>query len=61
MKLLVKREYWMEMREAGRQFVEQERTWATSVANYQQVYERLSSSEMAKKQGAFADIGESWI
>jgi glycogen(starch) synthase len=59
MKLLVKRDYWTEMREAGRHFVEQERTWATSVANYQQVYEKLTTSEMAKKQGAFTEFGES--
>lgn len=43
MKLLVKREYWTEMREAGRHFVEQERTWATSVANYREPYFRLLS------------------
>lgn len=59
MKILFKREYWTEMRTAGRHFVEQERTWANSVANYQQVYERLSTSKMAKKQGAYPDPEES--
>ena len=29
------------LRQAGRRFVEQERNWATSVANYQAAYERL--------------------
>ena len=29
---------WQKIREQGRQFVEQERNWATSVANYQKVY-----------------------
>ena len=42
MKLLAKREYWTEMRAAGRRFVETERTWATSVENYRQVYQALT-------------------
>jgi PEP-CTERM/exosortase A-associated glycosyltransferase len=46
MKLLAKREYWTEMREAGRQFVEQERTWATSVGNYSEPYARLVKSKL---------------
>ncbi len=52
MKLLAKREYWTEMREAGRQFVEQERTWATSVANYRRVYERIVGKSMAETSSA---------
>jgi PEP-CTERM/exosortase A-associated glycosyltransferase len=33
---------WPELRHAGRQFVENERNWAKSVARYQQAYERLT-------------------
>lgn len=33
------RESWGQMRDAGRLFVEQERSWASSVARYQGVYE----------------------
>lgn len=43
MKLLAKREYWPELRQAGRQFVENERTWTNSVANYAEFYARLAS------------------
>ena len=50
MKLLAKREYWTEMRTAGRVFVEEERTWANSVANYQQIYQRLSSNKHANNK-----------
>ena len=42
-KLLAKRDYWSELRAAGRQFVEEERTWTNSVANYAEVYARLTS------------------
>ncbi|MAS40747.1 MAG: glycosyltransferase, exosortase A system-associated [Porticoccaceae bacterium] len=35
------RERWQEMRLAGRRFVEQERNWTNSVANYVPVYEAL--------------------
>ena len=42
-KLLAKRDYWFELRAAGRQFVEEERTWTNSVANYAEVYARLAS------------------
>ncbi len=41
MKLLVKREYWTELRQAGRRYVVKERNWERSVANYQQVYGNL--------------------
>jgi glycosyltransferase involved in cell wall biosynthesis len=34
---------WPTMRAAGRRFVEQQRNWATSVANYQDVYNSLVS------------------
>ncbi len=44
MKLLAKREYWPELRQAGRRYVEQERNWARSVANYQNVYGQLVRS-----------------
>jgi PEP-CTERM/exosortase A-associated glycosyltransferase len=37
------RENWDRQRQAGRQFVEQERTWANSVANYAPLYERLKN------------------
>ena len=43
MKLLAKRDYWSELRAAGRQFVEEERTWKNSVSNYADVYARLTS------------------
>jgi PEP-CTERM/exosortase A-associated glycosyltransferase len=35
------RDRWDAMRQAGRRFVEQERTWAASVGRYQAVYETL--------------------
>ena len=41
MKLLVKREYWPELRQAGRRYVVEERNWARSVANYREVYGSL--------------------
>ncbi|MFB0935683.1 MAG: glycosyltransferase, exosortase A system-associated [Propionivibrio sp.] len=41
MKLLVKREYWPELRQAGRRYVVEERNWARSVANYREVYGNL--------------------
>ena len=37
------RERWPTLREAGRRFVETERNWPVSVANYAPVYERLCS------------------
>lgn len=42
-KLMAKSEYWPEIRASGRQFVEQERTWRASVANYCDPYERLAT------------------
>ena len=36
--LLARRDQWQQMRNNGRAFVEQERTWASSVARYQSVY-----------------------
>lgn len=41
MKLMAKSEYWPEIRTAGRQFVEQERNWRTSVAGYCDPYQRM--------------------
>lgn len=40
-KLLDEEERWPAMRDAGREFVEHERTWANSVANLKLVYGRL--------------------
>ena len=40
--LLAKRDRWPAYRAAGRNFVEQERNWRNSVANYKPVYGRLS-------------------
>lgn len=37
--LLASRDEWQRMRDSGRAFVEQERTWPSSVARYQAVYE----------------------
>ena len=39
--LLVRRDDWQTMRERGRRFVEQERTWPSSVARYETVYRGL--------------------
>ena len=41
MKLLVKRDYWTELMQAGRRFVVEERNWARSVVNYRAVYKAL--------------------
>jgi len=35
------RERWPQLRENGRNFVETERNWARSIANYKPLYERL--------------------
>ena len=40
--LLDRRDRWPDLRRAGRQFVERERNWATSVAAYRPVFERLT-------------------
>ncbi len=42
--LLAAQEVWPDMCEAGRQFVEKERNWTTSVANYARVYASLAPS-----------------
>jgi PEP-CTERM/exosortase A-associated glycosyltransferase len=41
LRALDQRPQWPQMHRAGRDFVEQERNWAASVANYALVYERL--------------------
>jgi PEP-CTERM/exosortase A-associated glycosyltransferase len=41
--LLDSREQWPALKRAGREFVERERNWATSVARYRPVYERLAT------------------
>lgn len=40
-RMLANRENWEKMRQAGRAFVENERTWARSAANYRSVYREL--------------------
>ena len=40
-KAFVQREHWPDMRRAGRQYVETERNWAKSAANYVSVFDRL--------------------
>lgn len=40
-RMLANREHWEKMRRAGRAFVESERTWARSAANYRAVYHEL--------------------
>jgi PEP-CTERM/exosortase A-associated glycosyltransferase len=42
--LLVAKNSWPRMREAGRRFVEEERNWTASVANYRSVYNDLLQS-----------------
>jgi PEP-CTERM/exosortase A-associated glycosyltransferase len=42
--LLDQRERWPGLRRAGREFVERERNWTTSVARYRPVFERLASA-----------------
>jgi glycosyltransferase involved in cell wall biosynthesis len=42
LELLQNEERWPAIREAGRKFVEDERTWANSVANLRPVYQRLA-------------------
>lgn len=51
-KLLAKREYWTELRQAGRRYVVEERNWARSVANYQAVYGNLVHATRLEKQPA---------
>jgi PEP-CTERM/exosortase A-associated glycosyltransferase len=45
--LLARREQWHKLRAAGRNFVERERNWARSVANYQRKYEALAAVAVA--------------
>ena len=52
MKLLAKREYWPELRIAGRRYVVEERNWTRSVANYQQVYGSLVRATVPEAQTA---------
>ncbi|MDR1853403.1 MAG: glycosyltransferase, exosortase A system-associated [Azoarcus sp.] len=40
--MLTRRERWPDMKRAGRRFVEQERNWTNSVANYRAVYAALA-------------------
>lgn len=42
-RVLGHREEWDRIRELGRRFVENERTWGRSVANYESVYQRLTA------------------
>lgn len=46
-KLLASSEIWSALRRAGRQFVEEERNWTVSVANYKSAYSRLAKSAPA--------------
>ena len=39
--MFARRERWAALREAGRHYVESERSWATSIANYRPLYGRL--------------------
>ena len=43
LQVLAKRELWPQMRVVGRNYVEHERNWRNSVANYRAVYERLTA------------------
>lgn len=45
--LLEQEDKWPAMRDAGRQFVESERTWVNSVANLKAVYQRLAPGAQA--------------
>lgn len=40
--LMSKRDYWPELRQAGRRYVVEERNWARSVAGYRRVYDGLA-------------------
>jgi len=41
-RMLSQRERWPQMRSNGRRFVEEERTWERSVANYRPVFESIA-------------------
>ncbi len=45
--LLAQEDRWPEIKRAGRKFVENERNWAHSVANYQRVYASLTNGRHA--------------
>ncbi|MFM9916848.1 MAG: TIGR04063 family PEP-CTERM/XrtA system glycosyltransferase [Rhizobacter sp.] len=45
--LLGQRERWPDLRRAGREFVERERNWTASVANYRTPFERLATADRA--------------
>lgn len=42
-KLLAKRDYWPELRSAGREYVETERNWKNSVSRYIDLYQGITS------------------
>jgi PEP-CTERM/exosortase A-associated glycosyltransferase len=42
--LLARRDRWPDLKRAGREFVERERNWAVSTANYRPVFERLATA-----------------
>ncbi len=46
-RVLAARERWPEVAARARRFVETERTWASSVARYRPVYERLAATQAA--------------
>lgn len=50
-KLLASSETWFALRQAGRQFVEEERNWTVSVANYKSAYSRLAKPALAQVKG----------
>ena len=45
-RIVSNRDGWNRIREAGRKFVEKERTWATSVSRYVQIYNSLQAKSM---------------
>lgn len=47
-RLLAEPQRWQALQRAGRKFVEEERTWARSVARYAAVYERVLAKRHAK-------------
>lgn len=48
LQMLAKKDQWPALRAAGRKYVETERNWAVSVANYKPIFERLSGKTRAK-------------
>jgi glycosyltransferase involved in cell wall biosynthesis len=49
-RVLERREWWPALRAAARQFVEEERNWAVSVARYAEIYEKLVGTWKEKTQ-----------